>query len=581
MKKILLLNLLMFAAILTSKSQTVIIADSFDTYNSGDFIAQVGTPNWTTWSNTPGGAEDAKITNTQSSSPSNSLFLDNANDDIILKLGNKTSGAFSIEFKYFIPTGFGGYFNIQHYQNPGIQWANEVYFGNNGAGQLKANGATINFSHANNAWVDLKTIVDIDNDTTAFYVNGTHIHTWPFATQASGGAGQAQLGSVNFYCGSISGQTPKYYVDDVTFTELVQPLAPPTINVNVTDIYTNGLAPETFNITNNGDQDLTYYAYPTYPFDANNVSIAPVISQLTYDQGSTASGVGYASDVTVKAASKFIPTKLADAIGQSINSVDVTIWDTASNYSLLVYDRGSFITPGPGTLLYTIPFTVSTTFETVNVVIPTPIYVDGKDLWIGYVCDALANTYPLGVDGGPRIADVNWVSTGPGWTGYDVSIDANLQIYGNLQGNPIEKWLTVSPSTGTVTPSQSQQITLTFDTTGLVPGNYLSVVEIGSNDPTNEYTQVNVHLTVSTSIDKVNEKISVMTYPNPTTSNINVKSDNTIDFVSIYGLNGQIVKTIQVNSTSAVVEVNQLAKGTYVMEIKTGNNITKRNVVIQ
>ncbi|MBX2958733.1 MAG: T9SS type A sorting domain-containing protein [Flavobacteriales bacterium] len=583
MKRFLLFNLMLVALSFTTKAQTVLYSNDFDAYSAGGFLgSQAGLP-FTTWSNTPGGAEDAVISNAFAYNGANSVFIQNDVDDIILRLGNKTSGKFNISFRYYIPTGFGAYFNLQHFEAPGNQWANEVYFGNNGNGNIEANGVVTNFTHAMDAWILIETHVDIDNDTAALFIDGTHIVNWIFATQASGGAGAAQLGSVNFYGGAISGQTPKYYFDDVIYTEMATPLTPPTINVSVADIYTNGQNPEQFNITNDGQQDMTFIAYPTYPFDANNVSTTPTLSQITYGQSAFASGLGgFTADVNVKAANKFKPNYLADAIGQEITSVDVQLNDIASNYALLVYERGSYITPGPGTLIHNIPFTQTSVGELVNIPLPSPLYIDGKDIWIGYVCDALASTYPLGLDGGPRVADdVNWISTGPGWNEYNATVDANLTIYGNLQGNTIQKWLTVSPTSGTLTPSQSQQIDLTFNTSGLTPGNYLSVVEIGSNDPAQEWSQVNVHLTVSTSIDKLNEKIAVMTYPNPTTNNINIKSDNIINEVSIIGLNGQLVKTVQVNSTTAVIEVNNLAKGNYVLDIKSGNNTIKRNIVVQ
>lgn len=581
MKKILLFNLALIALTLTTKAQTILYSNNFDAYTPAGFLGtQAGLP-FTTWSNAPGGTEDAVISTLFANSAANSVFIASTSDDVILRLGNKTSGKFSVSFYYYIPLGFGGYFNLQHFEAPGNQWANEVYFGNNGNGELKANGATINFTHPNDAWFLIENHVDIDNDTAALFINGVHVNTWPFATQAGGGVGAAQLGGVNFYGGSISGQTPKYYFDDVTYTELVLPLTPPTMNVSVTDIFTTGAAPEMFTITNDGDQNMDFVAYPTYPYDVNNVAVTPVLSQLTYDVSGSGSGVGYGANVTVKAVNKFTPSFLSDAIGQEITSVNVQIWDLATNFSLLVYDRGSFTTPGPGTLLQTIPFSVSAAFDNINVPLTTPIYIDGKDLWIGYVCDADSGTFPLGVDFGPRTPGVNWVSTGPGWSEYNVSIDANLTIYGNLQGSPIQKWLTVSPMSGTLTPAQSQQMDLTFNTLGLPVGNYLSVVEIGSNDPALEYTQVNVNLTIATSIDKLDEKIAIMTYPNPTTNNINIKSDTKIDVVAVYGLNGQLVKTVQVNANTAVIEVNNLAKGTYVFDIKSGNNIIKRNVVVQ
>tara|TARA_R110001592_G_scaffold57323_5_gene174311 strand:+ start:3983 stop:5728 length:1746 start_codon:yes stop_codon:yes gene_type:complete len=581
MKKFLLS--LSFLAIfgISTKAQTVLFTDSFETYTAGGFLAQQATPTWTTWNNTPGSSEDATISTDYANSGTQSVKIANANMDIILPLGNKTSGKFNVSFYYYLPSGFGGYYNLQHFQAPGNQWANEVYFGNGGSGNIIANNITTNFTHANDQWILIENHVDIDNDTAALFIDGTHIVTWPFATQAGGGAGAAQLGSVNFYGGSITGQTPTYYFDDVTFTELALPLNPPTIDVDVTDIYTTGQTPESFNITNTGQQDMNFVAYPTYPFDAANVSITPTLSQLTYDVSGSGSGVGYASDVTVKAANKFTPSALEDAIGQEITSVDVQIWDAATNFSLLVYDRGSFTTPGPGALLQTIPFSIAGANDNVNVPLTSAIYVDGKDLWIGYVCDADSGTFPLGVDNGPRTPGVNWVSTGPGWSEYNATIDANLTIYGNLQGNPIQKWLTVSPMSGMLTPTQSQQMDLTFNTTGLTPGNYLSVVEIGSNDPNLEYTSVNVYLTVTTGINDNDAKIGVMTYPNPTTNNINIKADAQIDAVSVYGMNSELVKTVQVNANTALIEVSNLAKGNYVLDIKTGNNTIKRNVIVQ
>ena len=583
MKKILLFNLALVALTLTTQAQTILYSNNFDAYTPAGFLGtQAGLP-FTTWSNAPGGAEDAVISTAFANSPSNSVFIANSNKDVILRLGNKTSGKFNISFYYYIPLGFGAYYNLQHFEAPGNQWANEVYFGNNGAGNIQANGVTTNFTHPNDAWFLIENHVDIDNDTAALFINGVHIKTWPFATQASGGAGAAQLGGVNFYGGSITGQTPKYYFDDVTYTELVLPLTPPTINVSVADIYTSGTAPETFTITNDGDQNMDFVAYPTYPFDANNVSLTPTLSQITYAQSPFNSGLGgFTADINVKAANKFKPNYLADAIGQEITSVDVQLNDQASNYSLLVYERGSYITPGPGTLIHTIPFTQNIPGELVNVSLPTPLYIDGKDIWIGYVCDALMSTYPLGLDAGPRVADdVNWISTGPGWSEYNATVDANLAIYGNLQGSPTQKWLTVSPMSGTLTPAQAQTMTLTFNTLGLPVGNYLSVVEIGSNDPAQEWSQVNVHLTVATNVDNIESNIGIMTYPNPTTNNINIKADANIDVVSIYGLNGQLIKTVQVNSNTTVIEVSNLAKGNYVLDIKSGNNTIKRNVVVQ
>jgi hypothetical protein len=209
-----------------------------------------------------------------------------------------------------------------------------------------------------------------------------------------------------------------------------------------------------------------------------------------------------------------------------------------------------------------------------------PIYLDGKDIWIGYRLVGVANTYPMGLDGGPRVNGVNWLSTGPGWTEMSPAVDNNIFIIGVLTGNPIVQWLTVTPSSGNVLPGQSQDLTLSFDASGLVTGNYKSIVEIPSNDPNAEYKQVEVNLSVVTGLTS-GTKIGVITYPNPATQFVNVQADAKIETISIYNVNGSLVKTVNVNANRASVNVNDLAKGNYMMHINVGNNTIVRKVVVE
>jgi hypothetical protein len=61
----------------------------------------------------------------------------------------------------------------------------------------------------------------------------------------------------------------------------------------------------------------------------------------------------------------------------------------------------------------------------------------------------------------------------------------------------LERWLALPAATGTVAPSGAQQIPVTFDTTGLAPGDYYAAVTITSNAATNGKKIVPVHLTVT------------------------------------------------------------------------------------
>jgi flagellar hook assembly protein FlgD len=193
-------------------------------------------------------------------------------------------------------------------------------------------------------------------------------------------------------------------------------------------------------------------------------------------------------------------------------------------------------------------------------------------------CDSA--TYPIALDAGPRVLGTSWLSIGPGWNEMSSTVDANLYVVGVLTGNPVVQWLTVSPTSGTILSGQSQDLTLSFDISGLVDGNYQSILEIPSNDPNAEYKQVVVNLTVVTGIEN-GKKVGVMTFPNPATQFVNVKADANIDAINIYNVNGALVKSVSVNANSTSVNVNELSKGNYVMDIKVGNNTITRKVVVQ
>ena len=89
-----------------------IFEDNIDSYAEGPV-----SPNadwWTTWSGTEGGAEDGIVTTEQAASAPNSVLIaEGQTQDIVLLLGNQTSGAYRVQWKEYIPAGATAYFNIQ------------------------------------------------------------------------------------------------------------------------------------------------------------------------------------------------------------------------------------------------------------------------------------------------------------------------------------------------------------------------------------------------------------------------------------------------------------------------------------
>ena len=138
----------------------------------------------------------------------------------------------------------------------------------------------------------------------------------------------------------------------------------------------------------------------------------------------------------------------------------------------------------------------------------------------------------------------------------------------------------MGPDAGTVAAAGSQDLTLSFDATGLPNGTYEADVVVGCSDPAQEWTEVHVTLDVITSIEN-NAKIGVMTYPNPATDFINVVSDEMLQNVTVYTMDGKVVSTTNPESTSVSVNISDLASGNYILEVKAGNDSTKRNIVVK
>ncbi|MDZ7741634.1 MAG: hypothetical protein U5Q03_07765 [Bacteroidota bacterium] len=218
MKKVLLLSAAFFMLLFSINAQ-VIYEDDFDSYTVGGYLAEQA-PEWTTWSGTPGSDEDGVISDAQAMSASNSVLVEDITD-LVLPLGNKTSGRYEISFYYYVPSGFGGYYNIQHFEQPGIEWALECYFDDDGTGYIHAGGENAaTFNYTMDSWVEVVNIVDLSNDNAELYIEGNFIHSWQFSLQSDGTPGELQLGGMNHYAGATTGMTAMYYFDDYNYEQL-------------------------------------------------------------------------------------------------------------------------------------------------------------------------------------------------------------------------------------------------------------------------------------------------------------------------------------------------------------------------
>ena len=78
------------------------------------------------------------------------------------------------------------------------------------------------------------------------------------------------------------------------------------------------------------------------------------------------------------------------------------------------------------------------------------------------------------------------------------------------------------------------------------------------------------------SVDDYDISNEVQLYPNPTSNNISVNSNLTIDKLEVYDLYGKLITSI-VNSKS--INIENLASGMYFVKIYAGNKIGSKKII--
>lgn len=204
-----------------SFGQTLIFEEDFDSYANGNLLAQTAGLPWTTWANTPGTAEDTPISNEQALSGSLSAKFSGpalgGPTDIVLRLGDRTTGRYLLGWSMYIPSGFGGYFNLQHNEVIGAgSWMMDVTFLPNNSVEFLVGGVTNTGTYESDTWFDVIMVIDLDQQTGFITVGEDSQFSWQ-----TGIPGPSRLGAVNFfsYAGGAPA-VPTYYIDDVAFLDL-------------------------------------------------------------------------------------------------------------------------------------------------------------------------------------------------------------------------------------------------------------------------------------------------------------------------------------------------------------------------
>lgn len=207
-----------------------IICDNFDTYVTTQKLGPQATW-WTTWDGVEGTAEDGIVSTEQASSPTKSLKVvstatTGGPQDVVLNLGNKTTGHYELKWKIYVPAGKNAYYNIQDVipipASPVTEnWNLDVFFENNGTGRVAIETVDQNtFSYTNGQWIEVRHDIDLDNNVLRLYVGGQLAGKYAYPDN---------LGGIDFYgINNVS----TFYIDDVEYVQLAAVVP----NVDICDV---------------------------------------------------------------------------------------------------------------------------------------------------------------------------------------------------------------------------------------------------------------------------------------------------------------------------------------------------------
>ncbi|MBC8416068.1 MAG: T9SS type A sorting domain-containing protein [Candidatus Cloacimonetes bacterium] len=198
-----------------------IYSDDFESYTVGEYLA-VQSADWTTWSNNPGSAEDALISDVQALSGSNSVVVEGTTD-LVLIMDNYTSGVYSMDLNLFVPTGYCGYWNLQKTSTPGQEWAFQIMFDVTGIATADAGAAAaFSFPFSFDTWINMELIVDLDADLCEIWVDGVMLHDYQWTLGTFGTPGLLSFGGMNLYAWASAGNSPLCYFDDIELNEITR-----------------------------------------------------------------------------------------------------------------------------------------------------------------------------------------------------------------------------------------------------------------------------------------------------------------------------------------------------------------------
>lgn len=168
-----------------------------------------------------------------------------------------------------------------------------------------------------------------------------------------------------------------------------------------------------------------------------------------------------------------------------------------------------------------------------------------------------------------------------------------MNVHGTVSGGGSPLMLTVSPTSGTIAPGDSDDLTLTVDATDVAPGTYVFKVLIATNDPATPILAVDLAVAVNPIISSEDGTIPTafsiaQNYPNPFASRTVIEyglPEASHVTVAVYDVVGRLVATLVDGKQAAgyheaAWNAAGMASGVYLCRIQAGERVRTLKMVL-
>jgi hypothetical protein len=615
MRKIYFISLFLCLAFLNGNSQ-VLYTENFDSYTNNAKVAQtLGSTWWTTWSNAPGGAEDAVFSNAQSYSTPLSIYVSGSND-LVFKTGSKTTGRYKLSWKMFVPTGRIGYFNLlQSFAGNNSIWGFQAYIYNDSIYVDAGKAAAAGTQFTRNTWHDVLFIVDLDDDFASFYLDNQEVISYKWSIGVFGSNNLVKLDAINFYAwdgqGSptpiTGGSTKGYYVDDLLFEQVTAPNSPTnlTATINGANVDVNWTAPTPqpdnyklfrngtliFNTTSStsytdvGPWPNTYVYFVragygtngySHASNADTVVIAGGVERnlVLYEVGTgtwcqycpgAAMGIRDLIDVNQKNAVAikyhYGDTYQVTDAEQRIGYYNIEAFPTTIADGILVMEGGSATQS-----LYQYYLNMYNQRINIPALQNLNLNIVGSGMNTFTATITVEETYPYLTSGLTLQTALTESNIPQNWQN-QTEVDYVLRkMFPDAAGTPLD-----------FSQGSTQIFQFNFSTAGYVKDNCEFVAFI-QHEATKEVTQVaRVKMSTVLGFDEINGN-NFNLFPNPASNFIVVNSDGN-GTLKIMDINGKTILETTINTNQQVIPISSISKGIYFIQYTNSKNTFVKKLI--